>query len=150
MSKKLLTRNELWANYRNDINHNIILEKALINSSEKLHILFERLKQFYPSFSFTNFDINKGINLEDISNVTKLDIPGFAEIIEEINEFENYHDSSLEYISDINFSSNGLDDVIKNIQKGKINDTEYINTTNTETQIIKSKKIFLAKRGTDE
>lgn len=121
---------ELWKDYRDSIERNISLQKAVMYSNEKLNVLHKRLIEVFPEYDekyktqLSKFEatVNK------IEQAPTIPTQNIDLIIEEINKIENDGNSSFSAIDNLSFESEELVKVLEEVQKGKINNIQYIKT----------------------
>lgn len=111
------TRSELWKNYRDEINENIVLEKALFNSNEKLKIILNRVKKVYPSFEKNNLQENNNkANLQKNEEIKFLSNSKIKDMINSINKLENDENVIASTFDDLDLSTRAFDKIIEELE----------------------------------
>lgn len=128
------TRIELWKSYREDIDKNIALKKAVLVSNKKLNILYKRLIKVYPEYDkkYSKDAAIKKFTLKKIGEPKLMSSADVDNIIEGIEEVEKDFGGSFDSINNIDFSSPELNQIIINLKKGKIKQMEYYNEDKTK------------------
>ena len=118
------TRNELWKEYRNEIEKNINLHQIVIKSNKKLSVLYERLLVVFPDYEnkYEKIVEHKNTILETNFQPTLPSNKDLKAILNELKLLESTI-GGKKVLDDINFHSKELHNVIKNFEKG----TQQIN-----------------------
>ena len=138
------TRVELWKKYREAINKNNELKKAVLVSNKKLNILYTRLIKAYPEYEkkYIKEDNIKKFVLNKVGEPTLSKGQVVEEMLNGIKIIEKDFGGSFDSINNIDFSSHELNDIIINLKKGKIKQMEYYNEDKTkDINIIKPKLV---------
>ena len=141
------TRIELWKEYRESIERNISLQKAVMQSNEKLNILHKRLLEVFPEYDvkyktkLSKFEAS----INKIEQSPSIDTEGIQKIINAINDLEK-DDSSFASIESINFESDELKEALREVKSGKVNNIKYVETDTEDISIGKTKKIKLGEK----
>lgn len=142
------TRMELWKEYREGIERNASLQKAVMESNEKLNILHSRLLKVYPEYGekystkLSQFEaaVNK------IEQSPSIPINGISTLLEEINKIDNTNDSSFSSINNIEFGSDELIETLKSISERKLKKVEYISTASNNVMFGKTNVVMLGEK----
>ena len=142
------TRMQLWKSYRDNIEKNASLQKAVKESNEKLKILHSRLINVFPEYdqkyksNLSKFEAT----ISKVEQAPSIPSDNIEKLIENINKLENENDSSFAAIDKIDFASDELKGTIKIIKSGKINKVNYIETNLSDMQVSKTKIIELGEK----
>ncbi len=123
------TRTELWKDYRQKIEKNISLHEAAKSSDQKFQVLEKKLLIAIPDY-YKKYESKLSVvqaNIASIPKAIEFDTSKLEQIREVFKSIEESHGDSFAAIDAIDFSSKEMDDIISEVQKGKIKNIEYIN-----------------------
>ena len=110
------TRVAKWAKYRESIYNDIELHKEVINSDERLSLLYERLIKIIPNYE-SIFSTEKKINITSIKKeeVPLYDLKKLENIIDKLSVEDT--PPNFDYIDKLSFSTGELDTIIKDLEE---------------------------------
>lgn len=120
---------ELWKDYRLKIEKNISLHEAVRSSDQRFQVLEKKLLKVIPDYH-ERYKSNLSVieaNTANIPKVMEFDLSKLEDILESFETVEQSHGASFAAIEAIDFSSKEMDDIISEVQKGKIKGIEYVN-----------------------
>ena len=126
------TRMELWKTYREEINNNIQLQKAVQFSHEKLAILHKRLLEAFPEYDdkypmeISTFKAKT----EELNRAAQFDLEVFENFL---NDFAKINEiKSNSFIDKVDFSTHELDEVFKAFKDKKLASKVHVKFDSTE------------------
>ncbi len=109
------TRVAKWAKYRESIYNDIELHKEVINSDERLSLLYKRLIKIMPNYE-SIFSIKKKNSMPSLKHdeVPQYDLKKIEEIIDKLTTKDE--ENNFDYIDKLSFSTGELDTIIKDLE----------------------------------
>lgn len=113
------TRMELWKEYRESIEKNTSLLKAVDSSNEKLRILYKRLLEVYPNYEnvYKSELLQFEAAVDKINQAPEIPMDEIERFLEELNEIEMNETSVISSINNISFSSSELEHTLKLLEE---------------------------------
>lgn len=139
------TRMELWKEYRESIEKNNTLQKAVLASNKKLKILHDRLLKIYPDYDIKHKSslLKYEATIKKIENIPSISYEKLHEILDAINELELSDNLSYSKIDSISFVDESLVKVLDTLKDRNSQALEYIHTNEEEEIFSEVKEIKL-------
>ena len=108
-------RMEKWFQYRQNIYSNISLHNEVIDSNERLSMLYKRLLNIFPEYTKIFAEKVKGnIKFKQDEKINQYKLDEIENLIEKLSNNDKKH--NFNYLEKIDFSTGELDTIINDLE----------------------------------